>query len=104
MHTELALRTPSGRAVRLIKSAQYKQSYFNRVHLPLLCSLPMLFHNLVGADEREATSPSWFNTSEAKQVGGAEGLKASSVLHVFVDIPNTYSFAYTCFQYHAYLA
>eukprot|EP00878_Enallax_costatus_P003269 GHUV01003472.1.p1 GENE.GHUV01003472.1~~GHUV01003472.1.p1 ORF type:complete len:563 (+),score=190.19 GHUV01003472.1:2226-3914(+) len=29
---------------------------------------PMLFHSIVGKDEREANSPSWFNVLEAKQV------------------------------------
>lgn len=32
------------------------------------CSFPLLFHSLVGKDEREANSPSWFNALEAKQV------------------------------------
>ncbi|KAG2433768.1 hypothetical protein HXX76_008129 [Chlamydomonas incerta] len=31
-------------------------------------SVPLLFHNLVGRDDQEASSPSWFNLDEAKQV------------------------------------
>ncbi|KAI8475548.1 MAG: P-loop containing nucleoside triphosphate hydrolase protein [Monoraphidium minutum] len=31
-------------------------------------SFPMLFHGIVGRDEREANSPSWFNPMEAQQV------------------------------------
>ncbi len=30
--------------------------------------MPLLFHGLVGKDEREGNSPSWFNELEAKQV------------------------------------
>ncbi|WIA14327.1 hypothetical protein OEZ85_002857 [Tetradesmus obliquus] len=30
--------------------------------------MPLLFHSIVGKDEREGNSPSWFNTQECKQV------------------------------------
>ena len=30
--------------------------------------VPMLFHGMVGKDEREGNSPSWFNADEAMQV------------------------------------
>jgi hypothetical protein len=32
------------------------------------CRFPMLFHSIVGKDERELQSPSWFNIHEAKLV------------------------------------
>lgn len=32
------------------------------------CRFPMLFHSIVGKDERELQSPSWFNIQEAKLV------------------------------------
>jgi hypothetical protein len=32
------------------------------------CSFPLLFHSLIGKDEQEGNSPSWFNQLEAKQV------------------------------------
>jgi hypothetical protein len=31
--------------------------------------MPMLFHSIVGKDEREGNSPSWFNVQECQQVG-----------------------------------
>ena len=31
--------------------------------------VPLLFHHLVGRDEQEQSSPSWYNLDEAKQVG-----------------------------------
>jgi helicase MOV-10 len=33
--------------------------------------MPMLFHSIVGKDEREGNSPSWFNVQECKQVRNA---------------------------------
>jgi hypothetical protein len=30
--------------------------------------MPLLFHSIVGKDEREGNSPSWFNVLECKQV------------------------------------
>lgn len=30
-----------------------------------VCSFPMIFHSIVGKDEREEQSPSWFNVHEA---------------------------------------
>jgi hypothetical protein len=36
-------------------------------HLPP--RFPLLFHGLVGKDEREGNSPSWFNSMEVLQVG-----------------------------------
>jgi hypothetical protein len=41
-----------------------------RSHTPTRCaeSSPLLFHGLVGKDEREGNSPSWFNALEARQV------------------------------------
>lgn len=32
------------------------------------CRFPLLFHSIVGKDEREEQSPSWFNVQEAKLV------------------------------------
>ena len=32
------------------------------------CRFPMLFHSIVGKDEQEQQSPSWFNIQEAKLV------------------------------------
>ena len=33
-----------------------------------LCSFPVLFHNVVGEDKQEGSSPSWFNLAEVTVV------------------------------------
>lgn len=33
-----------------------------------LCRFPIIFHSIVGKDEREGSSPSWFNVDEVAVV------------------------------------
>lgn len=42
--------------------------YSTTQSLVCVCRFPMLFHSIVGKDEQELQSPSWFNVHEAKLV------------------------------------